>query len=101
MDPAGRQLNLAFADRFNARDLDGLMALNTADVVFVPAPGTPVTGEDAVRASWHYILWEARLPQALTDLQAGLLPRLRLCCHFFFRPKMPVCSGTFSPMALA
>lgn len=26
------QLNLAFADRFNARDLDGLMALNTADV---------------------------------------------------------------------
>ena len=37
----------------------------------------------------------------LTDLQAGLLPRLQLCCHFFFRPKMPVCSGTFSPMALA
>jgi len=35
------QLNLAFADRFNARDLDGLMALNTDDVVFVPAPGHP------------------------------------------------------------
>ena len=36
------QLNLAFADRFNARDLDGLMELNTAGVVFVPAPGQPV-----------------------------------------------------------
>ncbi|MFJ4253566.1 YybH family protein [Microbacterium sp. NPDC090003] len=50
------QLNLAFADRFNARDLDGLMALNTADVVFVPAPGTPVTGEAAVRGALEQFL---------------------------------------------
>ncbi|MEV4669857.1 YybH family protein [Microbacterium sp. LWO12-1.2] len=50
------QLNLAFADRFNARDLDGLMALNTPDVVFVPAPGQPVTGEDAVRGALEQFL---------------------------------------------
>lgn len=50
------QLNLAFADRFNARDLEGLMALNTEDVVFVPAPGTPVTGPDAVRGALEQFL---------------------------------------------
>ncbi|MCE4027166.1 nuclear transport factor 2 family protein [Microbacterium sp. Au-Mic1] len=50
------QLNLAFADRFNARDLEGLMALNTEDVVFVPAPGTPVTGQDAVRGALEQFL---------------------------------------------
>ena len=50
------QLNLAFADRFNARDLDGLMELNTADVVFVPAPGQPVQGEAAVRGALEQFL---------------------------------------------
>ena len=28
-------------------------------------------GEDSGRESWHYIVWEARLPQALTALLAG------------------------------
>lgn len=50
------QLNLAFAERFNARDLDGLMALNTDGVVFVPAPGVPVQGEDAVRGALEQFL---------------------------------------------
>lgn len=50
------QLNLAFADRFNARDLDGLMALNTDDVVFVPAPGSPITGQAAVRGALEQFL---------------------------------------------
>lgn len=50
------QLNLAFADRFNARDLDGLMALNVDEVVFVPAPGTPVTGATAVRGALEQFL---------------------------------------------
>lgn len=50
------QLNLAFAERFNARDLDGLMALNTDDVVFVPAPGVPVQGADAVRGALEQFL---------------------------------------------
>jgi ketosteroid isomerase-like protein len=50
------QLNLAFADRFNARDLDGLMALNVDDVVFVPAPGQAVQGEAAVRGALEQFL---------------------------------------------
>lgn len=50
------QLNLAFADRFNARDLDGLMALNVDDVVFVPAPGHPVQGEENVRGALEQFL---------------------------------------------
>lgn len=50
------QLNLAFAERFNARDLDGLMALNQPGVVFVPAPGQPVTGDAAVRGALEQFL---------------------------------------------
>lgn len=59
------QLNLAFADRFNARDLDGLMALNTPDVVFVPAPGAAVTGTDAVRGALEQFLG-LNLPISMT-----------------------------------
>ncbi|MFD8770908.1 YybH family protein [Microbacterium oxydans] len=59
------QLNLAFADRFNARDLDGLMALNTPEVVFVPAPGTPVTGTEAVRGALEQFLG-LNLPISMT-----------------------------------
>ncbi|WP_217181651.1 nuclear transport factor 2 family protein [Streptomyces sp. AC495_CC817] len=59
------QLNLAFAERFNARDLDGLMALNTPDAVFVPAPGQPVTGETAVRGALEQFL-ALNLPITMT-----------------------------------
>jgi ketosteroid isomerase-like protein len=59
------QLNLAFADRFNARDLDGLLALNAPDVVFVPAPGVPVTGADAVRGALEQFLG-LNLPISMT-----------------------------------
>ena len=59
------QLNLAFADRFNARDLDGLMALNIADVVFVPAPGQPVEGEANVRGALEQFL-SLNLPITMT-----------------------------------
>lgn len=58
-------LNLAFAERFNARDLDGLLALNTDDVVFVPAPGQPVTGEAAVRGALEQFL-ALNLPISMT-----------------------------------
>ncbi|MFJ6533902.1 YybH family protein [Microbacterium sp. NPDC091662] len=50
------QLNIAFAERFNARDIDGLMALNAPDVVFVPAPGTAVTGAEEVRGALEQFL---------------------------------------------
>ncbi|UNK72070.1 nuclear transport factor 2 family protein [Microbacterium sp. H1-D42] len=59
------ELNLAFADRFNARDLDGLMALNVADVVFVPAPGQPVQGDEAVRGALTQFL-SLNLPITMT-----------------------------------
>ncbi|WDH77782.1 nuclear transport factor 2 family protein [Microbacterium esteraromaticum] len=58
-------LNLAFAERFNARDLDGLMALNAPDVVFVPAPGQPVQGEAAVRGALEQFL-SLNLPITMT-----------------------------------
>ncbi|NMR28641.1 YybH family protein [Crystallibacter degradans] len=50
------QLNLAFADRFNARDVDGLMALTVDDVVFVPAPGQSVEGQETVRGALEQFL---------------------------------------------
>lgn len=62
------QLNLAFAARFNARDLDGLMALNRPGVVFVPAPGQPVTGEAGVRGALEQFLG-LNLPITMTVRQ--------------------------------
>jgi len=69
------RLNLAFAERFNARDLDGLMALNLPDVVFLPAPGQPVTGEAAVRGALEQFL-SLGLPITMTvrhAVQAGTI----------------------------
>lgn len=45
------QLNVVFAERFNARDLEALLALSTPEAVFVPAPGQPVAGADAIRGA--------------------------------------------------
>ena len=59
------QLNVAFAERFNARDLDGLMALNLANVIFVPAPGHPVVGETEVRGALESFL-ALNLPISMT-----------------------------------
>ncbi|WP_100812106.1 MULTISPECIES: nuclear transport factor 2 family protein [unclassified Microbacterium] len=59
------ELPRAFADRFNARDLDGLVALTTPETVFVPAPGQPVQGADQVRAALESFLG-IDLPISLT-----------------------------------
>ncbi|WP_413354596.1 YybH family protein [Microbacterium sp. 1P06AB] len=59
------QLNTAFAERFNARDIDGLMALNVPDAVFVPAPGRPVTGPEDVRSALEQFL-SLNLPITMT-----------------------------------
>lgn len=45
--------------------LVGSVAIPAGEVLRV------LMGEDAGRESWHYIVWEARLPQALTALLAG------------------------------
>jgi len=59
------QLHAAFAERFNARDVDGLLALNAPDSIFVPQPGQPVQGEEAVRGALEYFL-SLQLPIAMT-----------------------------------
>lgn len=43
-------LHIAFAERFNAGDIEGLLALNVPGAVLVPAPGQPLSEPDAVRA---------------------------------------------------
>ncbi|MFF2274120.1 YybH family protein [Agromyces sp. NPDC058136] len=50
------QLNVAFAERFNARDVDDLLALFAPDAVFVPAPGQPLQGTEQVRAALEQFL---------------------------------------------
>ncbi len=55
------QLPTAFAERFNARDIEGLLALNEPEAVFVPAPGNPVDGEPGIRAALEQFL-ELQLP---------------------------------------
>lgn len=50
------QLNLTFAERFNARDVEGLLALNLPNAVFAPAPGHPVEGEEAIRGALEQFL---------------------------------------------
>lgn len=62
------QLPLAFQDRFNARDIEGLLALNAPGAVFVPAPGQPVEGE-SVRAALEQFL-SLQLPIAMTPRNA-------------------------------
>lgn len=42
-------LHAAFAARFNAGDIEGLLALNAPGAVLVPAPGQPLSEPDAVR----------------------------------------------------
>jgi ketosteroid isomerase-like protein len=43
------ELHTTWASRFNAKDLDGMVALAETDSVFVPQPGVVVAGEAAVR----------------------------------------------------
>lgn len=58
------QLNVAWADRFNERDVDGVLELFTDDAVFVPEPGNPVSGA-GVRAATEQFL-SLGLPVRLT-----------------------------------
>lgn len=49
-------VHLVFMERFNAGDIDGLLAMNAPGVVFVPAPGQPVSEPEAVRAGLEQFL---------------------------------------------
>jgi len=57
-------LQEAFAARFNARDLDGLLDLAEPDSAFVPEPGLLVTGEGYRAALVNYLSLD--LPITLT-----------------------------------
>ena len=50
------ELHTTWAARFNAKDLDGMVALAEADSVFVPQPGVVVSGEAAVRGAERQFL---------------------------------------------
>jgi ketosteroid isomerase-like protein len=41
-----RELHTAWADRFNAQDVDGMLACAETESVFVPRPGMVTTGDD-------------------------------------------------------
>jgi ketosteroid isomerase-like protein len=42
-----RELHTAWADRFNAQDVDGMLALAETESVFVPQPGVVSSGDGA------------------------------------------------------
>ncbi|GAB2577473.1 hypothetical protein GCM10027168_08030 [Streptomyces capparidis] len=48
-------LPAAFAERFNRRDPRAVAELYEPDAVFVPAPGSPVTGEGITRANDEFL----------------------------------------------
>ena len=55
MDPqAPAEVVLAFMDRINAADADGICALMTHDHVFVDGLGNRVTGKGKMRGGWKY-----------------------------------------------
>lgn len=60
-DPHAMQM--AWAARFNARDVDGMLELFEPDAVF-SQPGMPTTGEDSVNAMMGFL--QAGLPISLT-----------------------------------
>jgi ketosteroid isomerase-like protein len=50
------QVVLAFMDRINAGDVDGICALMTEGHVFVDGLGNQVTGKEKMRGGWKYYL---------------------------------------------
>jgi ketosteroid isomerase-like protein len=49
-------LHPTWADRFNARDVDGMLALCEEGAAFVPQPGIVLTAAGDVRAALHQFL---------------------------------------------
>ncbi len=61
----GLLLTLALLLLFAANLLIGSVSIPVSDVVRI------LLGNDEVKESWRYIVWEARLPQALTAMLSG------------------------------
>ena len=58
------ELHTTWAARFNAKDLDGMLALAEPGSVFVPQPGVVVTGEGVKAAEQQFL--SIGLPITLT-----------------------------------
>jgi ketosteroid isomerase-like protein len=61
-DPSA--LHPAWAERFNAQDLDGIMSFAEPNGTFVPQPGLPLTGSDNLAAQRQFLAFG--LPITLT-----------------------------------
>ena len=66
-------------DRDNARDLEGVLAGYTEDVVWLPPSGEPVAGKDAIRSrykdlfSTHEINLQSLTAEAFAEGQVGFV----------------------------
>jgi ketosteroid isomerase-like protein len=61
-------LHKTWAERFNARDLEGMVALAEPDSAFVPQPGTVVTGDGVRKAEEQFL--QMGLPITLVPRRA-------------------------------
>jgi ketosteroid isomerase-like protein len=60
---------LAFIDRINAHDIDGLAALMSHDHTFIDAHGNQVSGREKMAAGWHgYFEWFPDYSIEVTDV---------------------------------
>jgi uncharacterized protein (TIGR02246 family) len=73
------ELHRQFTALFNARDLDGLMALYEQDAALVPQPGAPTIGYDANRqALEQFLAMEGRIEINTREvIHAGNIALLR------------------------
>ena len=62
-----------FAERMSTGDLDGAMALYEPDAVFVPQPGTQLSGHDAIRTALaSFVALKPRMRSEIVQvLEAG------------------------------
>ena len=77
----GIGLGIVIALLFVANLLVGSVAIPVSDVFHI------LLGGEGGKASWRFIVWEARLPQAMTALLCGsalAVCGLMLQCYFIF-----------------
>ena len=64
-----RETILAFIDRINAQDVEGLAALMSDDPTFIDAHGNKVSGRERMIAGWHgYFEWFPDYSIEVTEL---------------------------------
>ena len=86
------ELHTTWAARFNAKDLDGMVALAETDSVFAPQPGIVVAGEAAVRGAEQQFL-NIGLPITLKNGGVNGISRLDHRWHGAGRSCGGACAG--------